>query len=206
MASQSTGISTITIAAWLYPDVTGQYKRYYEIGTSGGGNATRMRNEFDDGWGWTTVMPFTTTQGVWSVAKPATGAWVHKCDTFNFGATTNNPVIYVNGVSQAITERVTPVGTGGIPNTAAVIGDALGATQKWNGRMAEFAIWNRILTADEVSALGADAFSPLFFPRGLVLYMPFINVVQELVGGVALTDAGTSAIAHPRIIYPQGSF
>jgi len=203
LASQSTDIATITIAAWVYPDATGQFIRYYEIGTSGGGNATRMRDEMDDGWGWVWVAPFTTTGGKWSTAKPATGAWIHRCITYDFGATTNDPLIYNNGVSQSITERATPVGTGGIPNTAGAIASTIAGGQYWNGRIAEFAIWNRILTADEVSALGADNFSPLFFPIGLVLYIPLIRELVELSGGVALTNTESVAIAHPRIIYPS---
>lgn len=203
LASQSTDISTITIAAWVYPDSTAQFKRHYEMGTSGGAGNTRMRDEMDDGWGWVWVAPFTTTEGKWSTAKPSTGAWIHRCITYNFGATTNDPLIYNDGISQTITERVTPVGTGGIPNTAAAIASTIAGGQYWDGRIAEFAIWNRILTAGEIAALGADNFSPLFFPIGLVLYMPFIRELVELSGGVALTNTESVAIAHPRIIYPS---
>ena len=68
--------------------------------------------------------------------------------------------------------------------------------------IAEFAVWDAILTADEFAMLGADGFSPLLIrPQSLVEYVPLVrdNVSRKLSIG---TLTGAAAQPHPRIIYP----
>ena len=82
--------------------------------------------------------------------------------------------------------------------------DALDATF-FTGGLAESALWNRVLTADEMIALGRG-FSPAFFSRGRVMYCPIdgrTSPERNLVGGGSNgTVTGTTFLDHPSIIRP----
>ena len=199
-------IDTITYACWIFMDSNGEYRRPFHLGTAFPNQHAEI--EFDDALnGFVFYAGWTTAAGAWYIAKPATGAWTHLAITYNWGATTNDPVIYINGVSQSITEDTAPSGTKVNTSTTFAIGGVSGdSAGDWDGRIAEFAFWNRVLTAAEISSLGADAFSPLFYPSGLVFYTPLIgrsSTESDLMKGIAGTVTGAVVIAHPRIIYPS---
>lgn len=202
-----TSMDDISIGAWLYLDSNSQYKRHFQRDDSGASDGLKW--EFDDGWGWVLKTPWNTTDGAWSIAKPSTGAWVHGLVTYSWSATTNDPVMYVNGSAQGITERVTPAGTKANSGTNLTIGanpgGGAGGVGSWDGRICEFAIWNRILTVGEALIL-SKAYSPRFIPNGLVFYSDLIgrnNPETDTMKSASGTITGTpDAIAHPRIIYP----
>ena len=153
------------------------------------------------------VRSWSGTNGEWRTPTSSltTGAWVNIIVTYDAGATTNDPAIYLNGVSQTITQLVgDPTGSVDTNTDAYVIG-ARGndAIRNFDGKEAEFAIWDRILTADEIAGI-SKGFSPLFFLRSLVSYSPLIRNMVDLKNG-AITDTGTTEFAHPRIIYPTPS-
>lgn len=78
-------------------------------------------------------------------------------------------------------------------------------TRGINGKLAEIGVWDRVLTASEVAIL-AKRYSPLFIPSGLVWYAPIMgknSPERDIVGGDSGTLTGTTAFAHPRIIYPS---
>lgn len=74
----------------------------------------------------------------------------------------------------------------------------------FSGGLAECALWNRVLTADEMRALGRG-FAPAFFPRGRVFYCP-INGRHTTEPNWAGTTHGTvteaAYLTHPQVIYP----
>lgn len=71
---------------------------------------------------------------------------------------------------------------------------------------AEFAYWNRLLSASEDAVLKATG-CPLHVPRGLLAYYPIIgrnSPETDLARGLTLTVTGTPAAApHPRIFLPS---
>lgn len=73
-----------------------------------------------------------------------------------------------------------------------------------NGALAEWAKWDRALNADERAAL-MNGFSPLYFLNSLKWYAPMIREYRELKEGILVTNVGTVATEHPRIIYPFGA-
>jgi hypothetical protein len=79
----------------------------------------------------------------------STGSWIHVCVTYDNSATANNPIIYVNGLSVALTEIQAPSGTlvdsGGIT----VIGNSNSASP-FDGKISDVRVYNRILTPAEV--------------------------------------------------------
>lgn len=141
--------------------------------------------------------------GRWDITRPSQDAWHHLLVTYDQGSTSNDPVIYLDGSSVTVTEASAPLTTLTTNTDAYVIGNrATDDLRYWEGYLAEFAIWNRILTAAEAAILGR-AYSPLFIPNGLVSYCPLIRDMVDIKNGT-ITDDATSEIAHPRIIYPYG--
>lgn len=191
----------LTMAWWEYLDSNAQYKRPYHM--AAGGFAWRM--EFDDGWGYVFVATQNSSDGKWSISKPATGSLHHMCITYDGSSTANDPLIYKDGVSQTVTERNTPSGTILAPDGTLTIGQATGGGQNFDGRMSEFAMWGRVLGAAEVAGL-AKGFSPAFFKRSLLTYIPMIGNASpelEMIAGSNMTLSNSPAKAdHPRIIYP----
>jgi hypothetical protein len=106
--------------------------------------------------------------------------------------------IYVDGASQTVSINT------GIPNTVLGSGQTLCSISArtgrggCNGRIAEVAIYNRVLTAGEIAAHAVGA-SCLTFPRGLIFYVPMIREVHDIARGLTGTITGTTVIPHPRV-------
>lgn len=55
---------------------------------------------------------WSTTAGIWQTTVGlSTNTWYYVAVTYDYGSTANDPIIYVNGVSQTITETSAPAGT-----------------------------------------------------------------------------------------------
>lgn len=69
------------------------------------------------------------------------------------------------------------------------------------GEIAELAIWNVVLTADEIASLSKGMRATRIRPASLVYYAPFIRELGDIKGGlIARKLAGTEVIAdHPRV-------
>ncbi len=127
------------------------------------------------------------------------------------GGTAVSPKIYACTIGGALAEvsYTTQDGGSGVVTDAAAtlrIGtrDPLDATF-FAGGLAECALWNRVLTDDELRALGRG-FAPSFFPRGRVFYNPIdgrhspeINMAGTTHG----TVTGTTFLDHPPVLYPR---
>lgn len=206
LASGQVGNTAESWSFWLYPDSVNQYKRPIHVGGTG---SNRDRSfEMDNGWGFVFNFNFSSSGGAWSVSKPSTGSWQNYVVTFDGSSTSNDPIIYKDGVSQSVTERVGPSGTLRSSRTDLTIGSEVSSGQYWDGGIAEIAKWNRVLTAGEAAALG-KGFAPAFFKNGLLLYLPLIGRISNepdlRFGVTGSVDGGVTAIGHPRIIYPTPS-
>lgn len=75
-------------------------------------------------------------------------------------------------------------------------------TALFAGLIAEVGIWSVVLSDDEIASL-ANGVAPIKVrPQSLVFYSPMIRNVQDVRGGLALTQTGSPTIAaHPRIYY-----
>lgn len=123
------------------------------------------------------------------------GAMCSVICTYDGGAGTK-AAAYVDGVSKTIMSQPTntTLGTG---HTISHFGARTGANGM-NGRLAEAAIYNRVLSPGEI-AMHAAGYSCKHFPRGLIFYAPLIREVHDIVGGLTGTITGTTVSAHPRI-------
>ena len=73
------------------------------------------------------------------------------------------------------------------------------------GGVAECSLWSRVLSADELGALGRG-FAPAFFPRGRVFYCPIDGRHSPEQNWSGTTDGTVTEavyLEHPRVIYPK---
>lgn len=132
-----------------------------------------------------------------------TGAWAHVGISCDSSAAANLPLAYKDGVATGTGTGTT--GTRTDTANAYYIGNrGTDSARVWDGMIAEFAVWDAILTADEFAMLGADGFSPLLVrPQSLVEYVPMVrdHVSHKLTIG---TLTGAAVQPHPRsIILPS---
>jgi len=154
-----------------------------------------------------------TTAGTWTCPAPSSGGWHHISVSYDGGSTANDPVMYVDGVSQTVTETSTPAGASLRTNTVGMtIGQRFaGSGNKYNGLAAELGWWNILLDAGIHAAL-AKGYAPSFFRRGLVAYYPLIGQYSpELDGSMgslagSATVTGTTIADHPRRLTADGVF
>lgn len=101
---------------------------------------------------------FSTTNGVWNTTNNVltVGAWHDIIVTYNGSATGNNPVIYVNGVSVAVTRATAPVGTYRSGTSADMYLGDITADYTANGNIEDLRIYNVIKTAAQAAAIASE--------------------------------------------------
>jgi hypothetical protein len=154
--------------------------------TVGSGGVARMFVRADGGVSVDTI-------GTTAIFGPSTG-WAHTA----FTNTSSARNLYVNGVND---------GTGGGNNNAVTL-DRVGIAalvrntvgSHYGGEIAECGIWNTDLTADEIASL-ADGFTcDKVRPQSLVFYAPLVRDLQDVRGGLTITNNNTATVAnHPRV-------
>jgi hypothetical protein len=105
---------------------------------------------------------------------------------------------YLNGgekVSNAT--NLTPTGFNAI-GIAARFASSWGSF--FDGRMSDVAIWNDALTDDEAVSLAKGFKAYRIRPQSLVFYAPLIRTLQDLRGGLTITNNNSATVArHPRV-------
>ncbi len=199
MVESLSGIDTIYYSG---TDATTEANRtvFWLLRDPGGGNDFLVA--FSHQW--------TGDNGEWQTAALSFDTWYHTVFTYDRSLTTNNPIVYQNGVTLTVGSGLTEVET---PTTAAVTGTdslSLAAYQAsalfGDIRVAEMAHWTRILTAGEGLAI-SNGYSPKFFQP--VTYWNLIRGLTDEIGGVVLTNNNSATVTtHPKVINPtqQGIF
>ena len=131
-------------------------------------------------------------EGSWRVPEPTAGAWHSMTVRYDYGLTTNDPLIEIDGEPQTVTEASTPVGSPNITTDRYNLGNRTSdSARDWDGALAEFAIWNRLLADYEIRLVG-KGWSPLWFPVGLKTYLPGF-MERDLFGAPPTLITGTRA-------------
>ncbi len=103
---------------------------------------------------------YTTARGVWTTKNPIpTNRWHHIAITYAYSLQ-ETPSVYVDGVLQTLIRAETPAGSAVQDGTTLAIGANVQRNFPFTGSMDELKIYNRVLTAADVTALykeGADA-------------------------------------------------
>ena len=149
---------------------------------------------------------FSGGNGEWKITGPAAGAWRHLAITHDASDPANDAVFYLDGVAQSLTVDTNSSGTLTTGSATKSIGNRGGADRSFDGKIAEFAWFNRIITQDEITGL-ANRYSPLFYNSGLVYYARIGGInspERDEIGGILGTVTGTTFFEHPAIIYPGG--
>ncbi len=212
-----TVVTSLTIAAWIYPTVSGNgayrtflCKKASPDGTGHNNYEMGLNNDAGSNAG---SLYFYHFNGL--VNDIAISTFVPNVNEWSFiGATVtggNALTIYGGSLGNVISRKTATLsfileGTPGDGNV--LIGANLVSNHFFQGRMAEVAIWNLALSANEMAALGSGAPIPRFRqfqagPVGRVLYVPLWgltspepNIIGGYYTGVSLTGSPTAA-AHP---------
>ena len=152
-----------TMSSWIKPrtDGAGNNGRLAEKG--GGRWFAVTQDSVAAGFGdiqWN--FDFSGTNGGWETTTNgiAYGTWNHVAITYDSDAVANDPIMYVNGVSQAITENATPVGTRiSDAGQNLFIGNRLDTARAFDGTIDEVRLYSDILTATEVLNLYTQGFA-----------------------------------------------
>jgi len=135
-----------------------------------------------------------------------TGQWYHVVVTYDYGSTSNAPILYVNSVQYAATVGQAPTGSATADDGFLYLGNASGGTRGLNGDISHGRIWGRILSPQEVLSLYQNpwqvyrAAAPLTALSGGVSYK--LNAAQ---GSIAESGQAASLKAGRLLSAAQGS-
>jgi hypothetical protein len=105
----------------------------------------------------------------------------------------------------AATNATTIADATGTAFTSMAIGrrHVVGTTPNYfNGQIAEVGIWTAALTASDILSLSQGASPSLVRSDSLAFYAPLIRDLNDLRGGLAITNNnGATVVDHPRIYY-----
>ena len=142
-----------TVSAWIKPSSDGE------------NNEGRIADKanwilFIDGESGSTVnlkfqQNFSGNSPVWTVTAGITlNKWNHIVVTYDSDATGNNPIIYINGVSQTVTESVVPSGTRVTDvGSDLTVGNNAAGSRTFDGDLDELQLFDSILTQSIVTSL-----------------------------------------------------
>jgi hypothetical protein len=152
-----------TISAWIYLNTYGEtgYGRIIDKGTGTSGQA-----------GWSLFVCGTVSlcntnslaffqnwstgdqRGWWSTPANSipTGQWVHVSASYNRTSTSNDPVLYINGVRQTVTETQIPAGTVSADDAYNIyIGNREQDDRTFDGRIDMVRLYNYIRTPAQIN-------------------------------------------------------
>ena len=153
----------MTLSAWIRPtsDGEGDYGRVLDFGSQD--VAIFVSGESGGAVYLQYSARFTGAIGTWRTTSRAVtlSEWTHIAVTFDGWTVSspatpvpNDPIIYINGVSVPITETATPSGYyDGITTEAGYIGNNSSADRTFAGQIADVAIWNSLLTINEIQSI-----------------------------------------------------
>jgi hypothetical protein len=108
--------------------------------------------------------------------------------------------IYVNGTEDASRTSGVPASIADISNYGLTFGGLPGVSFYFNGTIAEVGIWNAALTAAEIASLAKGMTCDKVRPQSLVFYAPLIRNLQDVKGGLTITNNNGATVAnHPRV-------
>lgn len=128
----------------------------------------------------------STTSGIWTWAS-ALNDEVISALSYDSSSTSNIPTVYVNGAQTAVTTLVTPSGTPTTNTDPFLIGNrGIDLLREWDGLLADFLIFDRLLTDAELRSITVDPWQIFEAPR---------RVYKAPAGGSYATTGALSADA-----------
>ena len=193
-----------TFAAWVYPTwAQGDNTRHvlFDVRSADANSLFILIKHSDNGFraGWqvsSTDYRIDAAAGSYTLNQNAWNSIVYTWDD-----TLDDDYLYINGVLEASsTSTLATFDTTGRPK---YLGNYAGGALDWRGRIAELAIWPRVLTTAERAIYDAG-FCPLLIPGGKgSFYWPLIRGLGDRWGGNTGTASGATVATHAPIIYPK---
>lgn len=196
----ATDVATLNFAG--APSATLSMSFWYNRNGAGGGSAGRIFDVNGSQHNLQTnatplynfTFTFSTTAGLWTWVPAANGQWSHVLITYDNSATANNPIVYQDGVTVAVTRATAPVGTA--TKTAGVwrLGNNSGGIRNLDGSLAYFTLWNgAILDIDDATALFNGIHPLKIKPELITSCSPLdgINNPEPNIVGAGATLTGT---------------
>lgn len=156
-----TGLATVTLSAWIYPrgwggadlgriiqQDSGGGPQYWVLllnGPAGSPNPRSLR--FFADW--------DPTDGSWYTPSDSItlNAWHHVAAVYDGSSSANDPLLYIDGVLQTLTEASSPNSARGPAQSNVYIGNSAAGSRPFNGQLDDVRIYNRALDAAEIAAL-----------------------------------------------------
>lgn len=195
-----TGVETLkSYHWWMYPLGASNNDRILDKNSS-----VMIYQQTDSPVGLVFQKTWQGATGQWRVSSPSTNAWHAIGISYDGGSISNDPLMYVDGVSQSVTEQATPAGSANNDATQYQIGNrTTNLNRAFNGRLAEFAYWDVLLTANEFAALARGVPAYRVRPANLKFYYPLWGLHSPEIdlssGSLAGTVTGTSKSNHAPI-------
>lgn len=179
------GMSQIFFSAWIYPIAGSTNRRFIYLTNTADNN-----KHFDlylQGTSGILIFESQYSDGnvVWFGPAPTENVWSHIIVGYNNSAPGNTPVLYVNGVSQSFSLNTGRAGTATHTDELLYLGNLHAANRAYNGYLDEIRFYNRLPTANDVSALFAKQ-NLLDGNRGIWRF-------DDLSGGTTPDTSGRSA-------------
>jgi hypothetical protein len=135
-----------------------------------------------------------------STTPYSVNTWHHGCGVFS---SATSRTAYIDGGSAGTnTTNITPtllertnIGVQFLSGAGGTNGIAFA-----DGRIAEVGIWNAALTAAEIASLAKGMTCDKVRPQSLVFYAPLVRDLQDVRGGLTITNNNTATVAaHTRV-------
>ena len=133
-----------------------------------------------------------------STTSFSANTWSHACGVLSSSASRS---VYLN--AGGVATETTNLATTGLTQTS--IGAQRFSTfpsgaSFMGGQIAEVGIWNAALTAAEIASLAKGMTPDKIRPQNLVFYAPLVRDLQDVKGGLTITNNNAATIAnHPRV-------
>jgi hypothetical protein len=142
---------------------------------------------------------FTTQASIIRAGALADLTWYHWCVTVSAA---DGARFYIDGVSAGTDATVSMANNNpAISSIGASDASGVGTWQNhWSGDAAEAGIWDKVLTPEEVISLSKGMTCDKVRPQSLVFYAPLVRDLQDVRGGLTITNNNTATVAtHPRV-------
>lgn len=196
----------LTVSTWAYVGATNQSHAVWSLQTNTtGGDSHRLMLYCVGSSGFSGQWALDRSHATTRILGPAIvpNTWYHVAAT---GTAENNYILYVNGVAVGTNTTAHPSGYL-LAGDTYDIGNrwSSGFGQYWQGRIAEFAVWNVELSAGQVAALAAGADPRTVSATAPRCYIPMLGENSPELGwsgqSLTLTNAPVKG-AHPPVTHP----
>jgi hypothetical protein len=187
----SIGVPMTVSVREQYPNTTALRRVWSIYTTDGEVNGQYFCSNLSEGV--TTINARSTVNGIAGVTLPGANQWFNALALL---VSTTSRTMYVNTTSGTTSTDSSSITS----ETSIRIGAEARSGGTFTGQLAEFAIWNAALTADEINSLSQGFKPPRIRPQSLRYYVPLVRDVHELRSGITFTAVNAPVVFnHPRV-------